>query len=180
MFNRFFAKKTAADSAVDEAVHEPTSEQFFPQVLLPQLHELLAASGFAASEVSEGVLQTVIDDVVLRFQLPNEHHWLLVKAEFPVLQPGIDLVDAVAALDDEQTDKILHLLIDATNEWNSRWFMPTAYVDREADQWLIRLDCMFYIGTGLTPAQFKRRLLDAAAHMRKAMRELPSLVAPSF
>ncbi|MDO5060611.1 MAG: YbjN domain-containing protein [Actinomycetaceae bacterium] len=179
MFRRFFSRKPTA-SKVAEATAAAPAEQLFKPVLFSELTELLAVAGLEVTEVSEGVLQTIVADVVLRMQLPNEHHWLLVKAEFPVLPPGVDLGGAESALDDEQTDKILHLLIDATNEWNSRWFMPTAYVDREADQWLIRLDCMFFIGSGLTASQLKRMVLNAAEYMQKAMRELPSLVAPSF
>lgn len=179
MFSRFFSKKPVPAKVAKTTVAAP-AEQFFKPVLFSELTHLLAASGIEITEISEGVLQTIIDDVVLRMQLPNGHHWLLVKAEFPVFPPGVDLGNTKAVLDDEQTDKILHLLIDATNEWNSRWFMPTAYVDRVSDQWLIRLDCMFYIGSGLTASQIKRMVLTAAEHMQKAMRELPSLVAPSF
>ncbi|EEH64006.1 hypothetical protein HMPREF0044_1025 [Gleimia coleocanis DSM 15436] len=166
----------------EKPVTEPVApiEHLYQDLSASRLKDLAADAQIELSEISEGVFQTVYEDVVLRLSTDPERVWLLVKAEFPVTQPGVNPEVPANALSDEENDKVLHLLIDATNEWNARWFLPTAYVDKVDAQWMIRLDCTFFVAEGATPSQFKTLLHNAAQGVRTAIRELPKLIPPGF
>lgn len=161
-----------ADKSAVDLLFKPVNEV--------ALVRLAAAAGFELKQVSEDSFRTVLDDVVLRLSLHEQNTWLVVRAEFPVMQPQVAAGVPANQLSEDENDKVLHLLIDATNEWNANWFLPTACVDKVGSQWMIRLDATFFISEGVSVTQFKIILERAAARVRTAIKEIPGLVPPGF
>lgn len=124
-------------------------------------------------------IHAIVDDLAVAITVSQDNTWLLVKSEFPVPPPGLHNMEHIDTdPSSEEIDRQLHLLIDATNEWNSATMYPTAYVDRTGHQWVIRLDTTFFIAGGLTLSQFQSHIDTARFYTRGAISQLPTLIPP--
>ncbi|MDO5719143.1 MAG: YbjN domain-containing protein [Actinomycetaceae bacterium] len=127
----------------------------------------------------EPYIHAIVDDLALAISVSQDNTWLLVKSEFPVPPPGLHNLEHIDTdPSTEEIDRQLHVLIDATNEWNSATMYPTAYVDRTGHQWVIRLDTTFFIAGGLTLSQFQSHIDTARFYTRGAITQLPTLIPP--
>ncbi|MDO5728885.1 MAG: YbjN domain-containing protein [Actinomycetaceae bacterium] len=165
------------DTPVDRTA--PTSEQLFSPFTLNDLISLCELLEITITAEHETFIHAILDDLAVAITVSEDHTWLLFKAEFPVPPPGHSTVSEEPHEPSvEEIDRQLHLLIDATNEWNSGTLYPTAYVDRKDDQWLIRLDTAFFIAAGLTISQFENCVEIARNYTQGAIRQLPALIPP--
>ncbi|MDT3767526.1 YbjN domain-containing protein [Gleimia hominis] len=154
------------------------NHQLFYPLDMNRLGQLLELCQIQIVAQQETAFDVVVDDMALNVGVSSDHVWMLIKSSFPVPSPGASFGGQP---DDtlEDVEKALHLLTDATNEWNARCHYPNAYLARVGKQWVIRLDCAFYAEAGLTIEQFQLAFNTARSCIKQAMEELPELIPPA-
>lgn len=156
-----------------------TAEQLHSPFTFNDLVSFADRVDMAITANHDPYIHVIVDDLAMAITVSKDNTWLLVKSEFPVPPPGLHNLEHIDTHPStEEIDRQLHLLIDATNEWNSATMYPTAYVDRTGHQWVIRLDTTFFIAGGLTFSQFQSHIDTARFYTRGAISQLPTLIPP--
>lgn len=151
---------------------------FHRPLTLPVIEDLCRESPFPVIGSSLSHVTVLINDLDLEISLSDGAMWLLIKTSVEIPNQVTPFPELDGELTDRQIDEQLHLLIDATNAWNQQHFLPTAYVDRVEDRWVVRLDSAFFAGAGMTTAQFASALARAATFSKQAAEEIPALIPP--
>lgn len=151
---------------------------FHRPLTLAVIEDLCRESPFPVVGSSFSRINVLINDLDLEISLSEGAVWLLIKTSVAIPNDVTPFPEHDEELNPRQIDEQLHLLIDATNAWNRDHFQPTAYVDRVEDAWVIRLDNAFFVGAGITTAQFASALARAATFSKQAAEKIPGLIPP--
>ncbi|MDO5048945.1 MAG: YbjN domain-containing protein [Actinomycetaceae bacterium] len=166
------------DGADDLPRFESDTSEFHKPLTITIIEDLVRLSPFPVIGSTLEDVTVLIHELPLTISLSEGGLWLLIRTAIELPEQETPFPQRDEELNPKQLDDQLHLLIDATNAWNREHFQPTAYVDRAEDNWVLRLDCAYFAGAGLSTDQFAIALARSVAYCEQASEQIPALIPP--